>query len=94
MQSQHNISNYFTHARIIFRCTYLFKLLQQNSENTLVLISLMDMFWYIIAGAKFRSSCTFIEQHFFEVFWASTLQESSIATSCHATCFETKITLQ
>ena len=56
MQSQHNKSNYFTHALIIFRCTYLFKLLQQNSENTLVLISLMDMFWYIIAGAKFRSS--------------------------------------
>ena len=62
MQSQHNISNYFTHALTIF--IYL----QQNSENTLVLISLMDMFWYIIAGAKFRSSCIFIEQRFLKYF--------------------------
>ena len=51
MHSQHNISNYFTHALIIFKITYLFQLLRQNSENMLVLISFM--FWYI-AGAKLR----------------------------------------
>lgn len=39
------------HALIIFKITYLFQLLRQNSENTLVLISFM--FWYI-AGAKLR----------------------------------------
>ena len=90
MHSQHNISNYFTHALIIFKITYLFRLLRQNSENTLVLISFM--FWYI-AGAKLRVAI-YLRATLFEVFLASTLQQSSTATSCHATCFQKKITLQ
>ena len=50
----------YTRANNIW-ITYLFRLLRQNSENTLV-ISLM--FWYIIAGAKLKSSCIFMSNAF------------------------------